>query len=344
MERVVFFLHRVYPERGTDDISLKDFDRALSIITSRFKVVPLLELLTSKEKARLAAITFDDGFLDNWVYAYPILKRRGLKAHLFITSGRIREEGVSPNLEDYFSGRLSFNELFKPSSMARCHEKFFLEGKKDEYLSWEELERMKDVFSFGAHGLHHGKLPASETPVDFFDGENFHREYVYWGGKPFLGKPRFKTKSSLYGRAFVPSDELLSLCRDFPKKGNWKDKLKKELSKVNPGRFESEREAERRIREEIEASNSLIEERLGVKPESFAWPYGHYSSLSTKVASDYYQFIFTTKRGVLTPLSDLLELPRVPLGRELFTVLGRVITFSTPLKSLYRKIKGRKSL
>jgi hypothetical protein len=62
------------------------------------------------------------------------------------------------------------------------------------------------------------------------------------------------------------------------------------------------------------------------------------------VASDYYQFIFTTKRGVLTPLSDPCELPRVPLGKELFTVLGRVITFSTPLRSLYKKIKGRKSL
>lgn len=28
-------------------------------------------------------ITFDDGYLNNWVYAFPVLKRLGLHAHIF---------------------------------------------------------------------------------------------------------------------------------------------------------------------------------------------------------------------------------------------------------------------
>ena len=29
-------------------------------------------------------LTFDDGYLDNWVYAHPVLERHGLKATMFL--------------------------------------------------------------------------------------------------------------------------------------------------------------------------------------------------------------------------------------------------------------------
>ena len=346
MERVVFFLHRVYPKKGVDDLSLKDFERALTLISSRFKVVPLEELLSSPPSGkRLAAITFDDGYADNWVYAYPLLKKRGLKAHLFITSGRIRqEEDVRPNLFDYWEGKVSRSELLNPSSMEECHRRFFLEGNKREFLSWEELRRMSDVFTFGAHGLNHGKLPVSSEILDFYDGENFHRDYLFPTPELFIGKPRFKCKSSLYGRAFIPSQELCRLCRSFPKKKGWKEALRGEVERVGKGRFEEREEAERRIEEELQTSNRLIEKNLGVKPETFSWPFGHYSETSQRVASRLYRFVFTTKRGVISDSFDPFELPRVPLGRELWTVLGRVITFSTPLYKLYGKLKREKSL
>ena len=345
MERVVFFLHRVYPDKGVDDLSLKDFERALNLITHRFKVVPLSELLSSSSKERLAAITFDDGYADNWVYAYPILKRRGLKAHIFITSGRIREnESVRPNLFDYWNGKVSWRELLKPTSMGKCHTEFFLRGRKSEFLSWRELQEMSDVFTFGAHGLAHGKLPVSKDILDFYDGKNFHRDFLFPEPDLFTGKPRFKCKSSLWGPSFIPSKELFKLCRNFPKEGSWKEKLREEVKKLPLGRFEGEGEAKVRIERELEESNRLIEENLGVRPETFSWPFGHYSSLSKEVASKFYSYVFTTKRGVIDGSSDPLELPRVPLGREIWTVLGRVITFSTPIYRVYRKLKGDKSL
>ncbi len=345
MPKVVFYLHRIYPRKGIDDLSLRAFTKVLSIIESRFKVVPLYELLESKEEGNLASITFDDGYFDNWVYAYPILKKRGLKAHLFITSGRIREDSaLRPNLFDYWEGKLSFKELGLPTSMGNCHLKFFKGGDREEFLSWEELSLMKDVFTFGAHGLTHGKLPVGSDILDFYDGKNLHWEYLSYGGELFLGKPRFKSKSSLYGRAFIPSSELLYLCRSFPKSGNWKEVLRDKLKELPLGRFEKESEAERRIENELKESSLLIEERLGIKVDSFSWPFGHYTSLSFKVARKFYKYVFTTKRGVLSSHASLVELPRVPLGKDLFTAVGRVITFSTPLYKLYRKFKKEKSL
>ncbi|WP_457679251.1 polysaccharide deacetylase family protein [Thermovibrio sp.] len=345
MEKVVFFLHRVYPFKGSDDLSLKDFERILRLIKSRFKVVTLPELLGGKVRGRAAAITFDDGYLDNWVYAYPILKRLGLKAHLFITSGRISQEvSLRPTLFDYWEGKVSFKELFKPSSMGEAHLKFFKEGLRDEFLSWEELSKMADTFTFGAHGLYHGKLPVSDRVLDFYDGKNFTRDYLFPTSELFVGKPLFRCKSSLSGPAFVPSKEFFSLCKEFPKTKGWKERLRKELSKLSLGRFETDGEASERILKEVKTSNSLIKENLGVEPETFSWPFGHYTPFSKELLSKEYKFIFTTKRGIISESSDYKELPRVPLGKDLFTASGRVLTFSTPLYKLYRKLKKEKSL
>ncbi|WP_457755323.1 polysaccharide deacetylase family protein [Thermovibrio ammonificans] len=342
--KVVFYLHRVYPESGPDDLSLKSFERVLKAIKGRFKVVPLQELLSSDSEGNLASITFDDGYADNWVYAYPILKKLGLKAHLFITANRIQNAPtVRPTLSDYWSGKVSLRELFKPTSMGECHIRFFRNGDRSEFLTWEELHAMADVFTFGAHGLNHGKLPVSEEIVDFFDGKNLHRDFLFPEPELFPGKPRFKTRSTLWGRAFIPSRELLELCRSFPKEGNWKERLRQELRSVKTGRLETEREAASRIESELLETKRLIRENLGIEPDTFSWPFGHYTSLSREVASKHHSFLFTTKRGVLNGASPL-ELPRVPLGRDLFTALGRVITFSTPLWRLYQRFKRGKSL
>lgn len=34
-------------------------------------------------------ITFDDGYLDNWVCAFPVLKRLGLHAHIFLITSQL---------------------------------------------------------------------------------------------------------------------------------------------------------------------------------------------------------------------------------------------------------------
>lgn len=66
---------------------------------------------------------FDDGFLDVYENAYPILKNQGIRATLFVTT-------------DYIDQK----------------------GGYDSYLSWEQVQSMQDVFEIGAHSLTHKKL------------------------------------------------------------------------------------------------------------------------------------------------------------------------------------------
>ncbi len=342
MKKVVFFLHRVYPERG-DDINLSLFERFLISVKERFEVVPLYELLSEdRDSGRIrASITFDDGYADNYVYAYPILKKHGLKAHLFISAGRILDaEILRKSLDDYWEGKVAFYELFKPKSMVDAHLEFIKRGESSEFLSWLELTKMKDVFSFGSHGLSHLSAPAEDFPFDFYDGKNFHWTLSLFG-EPFLGMPIFRTKSVLFGRIFKPKPELFEFCKKFPKGNKWKEALAKHLRQIAPlGEFETESQALSRIKEELLASKRKIEKRLGIKVKTLAYPFGQYSELTIEALRGLYDYAFTVKKGFLDEADNNFELPRVSVGRDFLTVYGRLFFFSSSSKyQIYRVLK-----
>ena len=97
----VLCYHRIVPvsEAGFQTGSLinappDEFDRQVAFLKKRFNIISLEEL-----SDRLASgfpfrpnsllITFDDGYKDNYIYAYPVLKRHKVPAVIFIMTGLI---------------------------------------------------------------------------------------------------------------------------------------------------------------------------------------------------------------------------------------------------------------
>lgn len=86
--------HRVLPEVDPlfpDEVDRSRFERITNWIADWFNVLPLEEaiarLALGELPERAAAITFDDGYADNFTQAAPVLKRKGLHATFFIASG-----------------------------------------------------------------------------------------------------------------------------------------------------------------------------------------------------------------------------------------------------------------
>lgn len=94
-------------------------------------------------------LTFDDGYLDNWVYAHPILARYGMSAVIFLITHDI---GSRTELRPV---------LGEQQDLPYCpdHEAcktLSAEGRKDELmLRWAEVHAMREAGTFEFHSHTH---------------------------------------------------------------------------------------------------------------------------------------------------------------------------------------------
>lgn len=93
---VVIMYHRVRDDRRDPDltVSTPNFRRQMEYLSSRYRVIPLSEVVDRLDAdppadADTTAITFDDGYADNFDNALPVLKERRIPATVFLVSGSI---------------------------------------------------------------------------------------------------------------------------------------------------------------------------------------------------------------------------------------------------------------
>lgn len=91
---LVFGYHRVGFVGGSGDAGIWDasppmFEQQVRFLKKEFDVIgpDELETVVSVGRGRYVLLTFDDGYRDNFVEALPILKRHGLPATFFVTTG-----------------------------------------------------------------------------------------------------------------------------------------------------------------------------------------------------------------------------------------------------------------
>jgi peptidoglycan/xylan/chitin deacetylase (PgdA/CDA1 family)/CelD/BcsL family acetyltransferase involved in cellulose biosynthesis len=72
--------------------TIQQFEEQMRFVSQHYRVVSLSELLKrlgDGSPETLMAITFDDGYQDNYDFALPILERYGLPATIFLTTGSL---------------------------------------------------------------------------------------------------------------------------------------------------------------------------------------------------------------------------------------------------------------
>jgi peptidoglycan/xylan/chitin deacetylase (PgdA/CDA1 family) len=88
----ILYYHRVNDEDDPffNAISTELFDQEMRFVARHYKVVSLGELLRHLESdstETVVAVTFDDGYQDNYLNAFPVLERYGIPATIFLTTG-----------------------------------------------------------------------------------------------------------------------------------------------------------------------------------------------------------------------------------------------------------------
>ena len=132
-------------------------------------------------------LTFDDGYLDNWVYAWPLAKKYGQCFTLFVSPECVDPRPVvRPTLQDVWEGRVPQEAL-----------------ETRGYLSWAELKRMQEsgVVDVQSHTMSHTKYVVSTRLVEFYYG-GYRGIYPIWNQNPglkphYMADPEFATRIPL---------------------------------------------------------------------------------------------------------------------------------------------------
>lgn len=266
-------------------------------------------------------LTFDDGYADIWIFAYPIMKKYGFKGTVFVNPEFV-------DTRDIIRKRL--DEVGSASAI----EPRDIRG----FLSWQEMAEaeMEGVFDIQAHAMTHTWYPTTDRIIDFrHPGDTYI--WMTWNGnierKPFLqlddedlikwGDPVYEHGKSLSSPRFFPNEKIAISIREhvsqhggreFFDRPDWKETLfnKAEILKrdQDTGRYESEEEYRKRLRTELSESKRIIEEKLEKKVDYMCWPGGSGTETGTLIAKEIGYKMSTTANDM--PLSVRTRLSNIP--------------------------------
>ncbi len=145
---VVLLYHRVNDsQRDSVTIGVEQFDTHMRYLADHYRIVSIGDLVKGDVPGDgpLVAVSFDDGYLDNYQYAAPILIKHGVNATFFIST-----DNVSHNLP-----------------FAHDLEKI---GHGLDAMTWDQVREMhREGLEFGSHTANHINLAAS--PADLVAAE-----------------------------------------------------------------------------------------------------------------------------------------------------------------------------
>ncbi|OPA71624.1 xylanase [Campylobacter pinnipediorum subsp. caledonicus] len=147
MSVVVLMYHHILPKAGFISSSVEQFKSQMSFLAKNgYKTLTSDEFFDYKKglidiPKKSVFITFDDGWRNNYYYAYPILKELGLKATIFLVTSWIEKASEQNAISKAEFLPLQHNEAKKSAPI----------NPAGVFLNWDEIYKMKDVFDFHSH-------------------------------------------------------------------------------------------------------------------------------------------------------------------------------------------------
>ena len=130
----ILIYHRVLPEHDPmrpGEPTVAEFDMQMKMLRQYFHPLPLVEAVERLQAGTLpdgaACVTFDDGYADNEQYAMPVLRKYGVPATVFVSTGflnggRMWNDSVIEVLRNYPGEVLDLRDIDLQCYTLRSHE------------------------------------------------------------------------------------------------------------------------------------------------------------------------------------------------------------------------------
>ncbi|MFQ8735397.1 MAG: polysaccharide deacetylase family protein [Bilophila wadsworthia] len=283
---------------------------------------------------RSLLITFDDGYLDNYVYAWPILRKYGHKGVVFAVTERMEaEKKCRPTLAEVWEG-------LPPSSLppvdAPMHDTpFGYQVRRDMFFSWEEARHMESsgIMAVAAHSARHLAVFAGPEwgPVNRHDryqkpasalaaGQRFHVPGTRANTFNAVDFPEvwacLASKNALPVQPGIhPFPDLVAAAAPraartgggpyFLSIGGKYSRAETLVAGFSPdrlGTLESEAARRSRVHEELGACAETLRRELGHPVRSLCWPWGSGSEVAREEGRKAgFSVFFTTRMGANPP-------------------------------------------
>ncbi|MDR2160546.1 MAG: polysaccharide deacetylase family protein [Desulfovibrio sp.] len=331
---------RVLAENGWRGIGL---DEAVAFLKDG---VPLAE--------KSVLLTFDDGYLDNYLHALPLLRRFGHKGVMFAVANRLERETIPrESLSDVLAGR---HPLRGEVNFPVRENELGHRVRRDIFCNLGEARAMEEsgVMAVAAHGRGHYGVYLGPEFTGFLKPGRQPRTFFLTEDPPVWGLPAFAVKPGLRERAFLPNPELVrSVAGLVPQDYREADRFFSRPENVKAlrrlvetfagrlGRFETDRERQERMWREIALGKEELETALGHGLEALCWPWGAWSPEALSLAREAGFSVFLTTREGTNPPGKPLEVHRFKgRNREGRWLISRLGIYSRPwLGGLYARLR-----
>lgn len=273
----VFTYHRVLPWPSKNAVSVPLFLRQLDYLQKHYRIINATELESflnegGHSEKPLAVLTFDDGWLDNWLVVTPILKGRKIPALLALSTSLVHGGSLRTQM-NCSEMHLELDEAFSRA---------LYQSDSVAFLSWEEINAMQEtgLWSIEAHGhSHRATYYSIPKNIEFFPNKNHWALQSALGEKPFPGVPVGELVSELACRKRRPQVR--------PRNDGFTLEVVETLSQFKE-----------RVKFDFSQCISLIHQHTGHSPLFFFWPWGNYSTASLQIVKEMgFRYTFSTEKG-----------------------------------------------
>lgn len=257
------------------------FRSHLEYLKNTYEVIPLQELVdrvqNRQEIRNCCAITLDDGWLDNYVNAFPIIRELNLPVTIFLATEFIGTD-----------------RLFWPEELTLFLDKLDCENVSSLHPLMKKLLRHLESVDMRPDDLFNAAIEALKTwPPE-------ERQQLL----SFIRKNRNQT---------LPNRKLMNW--DEARKMQASGLVSFGVHTANHVLLDqiSLQEAEN----EILAARQAIKNSIGVEPSLFSYPNGNYTpDVQLLLKKHGYAGAVITRRGRLGKQSDLFEIPRIGMHQD----------------------------